>query len=223
MTTTLLDRLLEAPDLSLLVDQANLRLKEEAKRRQEFREWITPAVKAEFINGEVVLHSPVRRGHLKTSGNLFKLLDTFVAVNDLGETAFDKGMIALSRNDYEPDLCFWGKEKSAGFTDETMIHPAPDFVVEVLSPKTAKTDRTIKFQDYAAHGIPEYWIIDPRNKTIEQYWLQSIPPNEYALVAKWGIHDRIKAQSVPGFSIPVEAVFDKDACSAALKVLLNRP
>jgi len=87
-------------------------------------------------------------------------------------------MVELTRNDYEPDLCFWGKEKSAGFTDETMLHPAPDFVVEILSKKTAKTDRTTKFQDYADHGVPEYWIIDPRIKTVEQYWLSELSANE---------------------------------------------
>jgi Uma2 family endonuclease len=219
---TLLDKLLDAPDLKLLVEKAENRLSEEALRRSEFREWLTPAVKAEFINGEVVLHSPVKRGHLRYSGNLFKLLDTYVAITDLGETSYDKGLIALTRNDYEPDICFWGKEKSESFTDETMIHPVPDFIVEVLSKKTAKTDRTTKFQDYAAHGVPEYWIIDPNNQTVEQYWLQSIPANQYALVAKWSVLDQITAQAVTGFSIPVAAIFDREACSTALKALLTK-
>ncbi len=105
---------------------------------------MTLNIKAEFINGEIIIHSPVKRGHLRCSGNLFKLLDTYVAINNLGETSYDKGMIALTRNDYEPDICFWRNEKAAHFTDETMLHPAPDFVVEVLSKKTAKIDRTIK-------------------------------------------------------------------------------
>ena len=141
-------------------------------------------------------------------------------VRGLGTTSYDKGMVALTRNDYEPDICFWGKEKSAHFTDETLLHPAPDFVVEVLSKKTAKRDRTIKFQDYAAHHIPEYWMVDPWTKTVEQYWLQQIPSNEYALVAKWQIGDQITAQSIPDFSIPVEAIFDENVCQEALKSLL---
>ena len=103
-----------------------------------------------------------------------------------------------------------------------MIHPAPDFIVEVLSKKTAKTDRTTKFQDYAAHGVPEYWIIDPQNQTVEQYWLQSVPANQYALVAKWSVLDQITAQAVVGFSIPVAAIFDRETCSATLKMLLTK-
>lgn len=217
----LLEELLHSPDLPLLVDKAQARLLEEAERRKAFREWVTPAVKAEFINGTIHLHSPVKRGHLKSSGNLYKLLDTFAAVKDLGETSYDKGMIALTRNDYEPDICFWNKEKSDQFTDDTMLHPAPDFVVEVLSKKTAKVDRKIKFRDYAAHGIPEYWIIDPTKKTIEQYWLQTMPANEYVLVGNWKSGDHITARAVPGFSIPVEAIFDKEACIDALRALIS--
>lgn len=222
MSIALLKKLMDAPDLPQLIAQANSQLLEEKERRKEFREWVTPAVKAEFINGEVILHSPVKRGHLRYSGLLFMLLNTHVIVKNLGETSYDKGMIALSRNDYEPDLCFWGNEKAQHFTNDTMLHPAPDFVVEVLSKKTAKIDRTVKFVDYALHGIVEYWIIDPWAQTIEQYWLQAIPANEYALVAKWRKGDRINSRAVEGFSIPVAAVFDKDACSEALKTLLGQ-
>lgn len=222
MTSALLKRLLDAPDLPQIVEQANEQLQKELKRRDEFREWVSPSVKAEFINGEVILHSPVKRGHLRCSGNLFKLLDTFVTIHDLGETSYDKGMIALTRNDYEPDICFWKKEKSIAFTDETMLHPAPDFVVEVLSKKTQKVDRNVKFKDYALHYIPEYWIIDPWAKVIEQYWLDDLSNPSYALVAKWQIGDSIKARSVEGFVIPVEAVFSTQACNVALRTILVR-
>lgn len=78
MGTNLLAKMLESPDLSLLVEKANERLQAEAERRGAFREWVTPHVKAEFINGEVILHSPVKRGHLNSSGYLFTLLNAKV-------------------------------------------------------------------------------------------------------------------------------------------------
>ena len=40
-----------------------------------------------------------------------------------------------------------------------------------LSPSTQEIDRNIKFEDYAAHGVDEYWIVDAQQKTIEQYLL----------------------------------------------------
>ena len=44
-------------------------------------------------------------------------------------------------------------------------------MVEILSKSAAKKDRGIKHQDYAAHGIGEYWIINPHRKSIDQYIL----------------------------------------------------
>lgn len=52
------------------------------------------------------------------------------------------------------------------------VYGAPDLVVEVLSPSTAKNDRMHKKTVYGACGVREYWLVDPENRTIEQYLLQ---------------------------------------------------
>lgn len=77
---------------------------EEAKRRQEFYEWVT-SMKAEFINGQVVMHSPALRRHLNVSIKLGTLLHAFVHRHRLGELATEKALVSLTRNDYEPDIC----------------------------------------------------------------------------------------------------------------------
>ena len=146
-------------------------LNEEEQLRKEFYNWIKPEVKAEFINGEIVIHSPVRRRHWKANDLLYSLLSFYVRFKQLGETGTEKVMITLSRNDYEPDIVFFDKKKVANFKDDQVLFPPPDFIVELLSPKTAKHDRTIKLVDYAYHGIPEYWIVDPVKKRVEQYLL----------------------------------------------------
>ncbi len=43
---------------------------------------------------------------------------------------------------------------------------APDLVVEILSPSTSKKDQHEKFDLYERHGVREYWIIDPGNRSI---------------------------------------------------------
>ena len=48
---------------------------------------------------------------------------------------------------------------------------APDFIVEVLSPSTAKKDTGIKTAKYAAAGVREYWIVDTRRERIVVYIL----------------------------------------------------
>lgn len=46
---------------------------------------------------------------------------------------------------------------------------APQFVLEVLSPSTAKYDRTEKKEIYREEEIPEYWIVDIQKRKIEMY------------------------------------------------------
>lgn len=50
-----------------------------------------------------------------------------------------------------------------------MRFPAPDLVVEVLSASTVAIDCSVAFEDSAAHGVGEYWLLDPDTKTVEQY------------------------------------------------------
>ena len=50
---------------------------------------------------------------------------------------------------------------------------APDLIVEILSPSTGKKDLNEKFQLYEKSGVKEYWIVDPGNKYIEVFHLQT--------------------------------------------------
>ena len=69
-----------------------------------------------------------------------------------------------------PDVVVVRRQRSAIITDRA-VEGAPDLVVEVLSPKSSRRDRYRKARLYARVGIPEYWIVDPRAKTVEVYAL----------------------------------------------------
>jgi Uma2 family endonuclease len=49
---------------------------------------------------------------------------------------------------------------------------APDLIIEILSPSTAKKDMHEKFHLYEKQGVKEYWIVDPGNKYIRVFHLQ---------------------------------------------------
>lgn len=53
------------------------------------------------------------------------------------------------------------------------IHGAPDLVVEVLSPATARYDKIIKLSLYQRAGVPEYWIADPVSRSASVYTLKN--------------------------------------------------
>ena len=56
--------MLESPDLPELIEQAQHALANERKLREKFYADITPERKWEFIQGEVIMHSPALNGHL---------------------------------------------------------------------------------------------------------------------------------------------------------------
>lgn len=220
MASSLYHTLMNTPDLRLVLDRVEKSLEQERAQREAFYEWLTPSMKAEFINGEVIMHSPAKRGDLRVTKRLFTLLETLVELKDLGEVDVEKALVVLTRNDYEPDICFWRKEVADQFDDDTMRHPAPDLVVEVLSKTTEFRDRGIKFQDYAAHGVKEYWIIDPYQQTVEPFELDAEFMTFETQPVK-SIKDRLSSQVVAGFDIPIRAIFEREAYQTALTGLMN--
>ena len=199
--------LLNSPKLALHIRTLERVLEEERQKRQRFYDEVTEDRKAEFINGEIIMDSPARKRHHDSCLRLFKVLDLYVRIHEFGYVAHEKIMISLTRNDYEPDVCFFEKEKAKAFTPDQWQFPAPDFIAEILSPSTAVRDRGIKFEDYAAHGVGEYWLLDPEAEVVEQYVLEG---GRYTLRLKSGSGE-IESTMIDGFLIPVRALFDDAA------------
>ncbi|MFN8348078.1 MAG: Uma2 family endonuclease [Spirosomataceae bacterium] len=211
------DQFFEMPNLPLLIEQARIRLEAEKVIRQHFYETVDENTKMEFINGEIIFQSPVKKMHNEATGNLYMLIKLYTSKHDLGWTGVEKVLVSLTRNDYEPDVCFWKKDRAQHFTEDQMQFPAPNLVIEVLSPKTSKIDRTTKYVDYEAHGVHEYWIVDPKKKQIEQFILI----NGHFYLRFKGTEGFLKSESMEGFTLDVEAVFDSVKMNQALVKILT--
>ena len=98
-----------------------------------------------------------------------------------------------------------------------MKFPVPDLVVEVLSESTEPRDRGVKFEDFQAHGVGEYWIVDAGRAVIEQYVLRGAA---FELVLKSGSGE-LRSEVVPGFVVPVRAFFSAAENLAALREMLG--
>jgi Uma2 family endonuclease len=206
-TRSAVQQLIRSPSLPIYVQTFQDLLREEQKKRERFYKEMSEDQKVEFINGEVVVHSPARLRHTIACKNVLAPLDAFVRKHQLGFVGHEKMLISLTRNDYEPDVVYFGPEKARTFSLDQMKFPAPDLIAEVLSPSTEAIDRGIKFQDYAAHGVTEYWIIDPEREIVEQYALKG---DVYELLVK-SKTGTLQSVAVPGFEIAVRALFDEAA------------
>jgi len=214
----LVTSILSMPNAPIILEEVGQQLVEERKKRLDFYDKVTDENKVEFINGEVIVHSPVKKAHNDITGLLHSVLDIYVRKNKLGYVGYEKLMISLTRNDYEPDICFFDKSKSNQFTKDQSRFPAPDLVIEVLSKDTAQRDRGIKYQDYEAHHVAEYWIIVPKQEVVEQYRLNEEGSYELILKSGTGI---IECACVQGFTIPVRAIFDEVANMEVLEKMFE--
>lgn len=120
----------------------------------------------QLIDGEVFIGMPPLTRHQEIVGEIFYLLLTIA--KKLGGKAFvaPTEVFLDEHNVYEPDVLYI-KPDSHCTVGQKHIIGAPDLVVEVLSPSTAKYDREKKYRAYEKHGIAEYWIVDPIHTTVE--------------------------------------------------------
>ncbi|MDI9363944.1 MAG: Uma2 family endonuclease [Flavobacterium sp.] len=200
-----LNAIIKSHKLPQYISELQQVLKKEKQHRIQFYNSISEDDKAEYINGEIILHSPVMLRHNLATSFMSRVFSTYADLKDLGIIGIEKCMIELSRNSYEPDIVFWKNDKAEKFTAQQKIFPVPDFIIEVLSDSTEKNDRGIKFEDYALHCVKEYWIVDPIKETIEQYLLQN-GVFELELKSKEGY---INCQVLKGLAFYIPAAFNK--------------
>lgn len=219
----LVTRILEHPAPERLWEEVATTLEAEKTARAAFREWLKPDVKAEFINGEIIMHSPAKRRHNQATKHIASLLDLFVSTRDLGEVAIEKALVGLTRHDVEPDVCFWRQETADSFSDDMNVYPPPDLVVEVLSKSTEDRDRGVKKDAYEADGVREYWLVDPVARTVELFELAKNKHGRQVFVLRetYGIEQSIASPLLPGFAAPLRAFFEPGARDAAVRELLK--
>ena len=82
-----------------------------------------------------------------------------------------------------------------------------DLVMEVVSPDDPKRDLVKKRREYAQAGIPEYWIADPRSRTITVLILNDPSDRKYSVHGKFGVGEVATSHLLPSFSVPINAIF----------------
>jgi len=87
--------------------------------------------------------------------------------------------------------------------DDKGCKGAPDFVIEILSPSTARHDKWTKFNAYQRAGVREYWISDPDSKTLSVHVLEG---GRY-ITSAYGDTDTAPVSVLPGCEINLSEVF----------------
>jgi len=217
MKESIVDEIMNSPRAPMILEELQQAWAKEQSYRQRFYKEMTEQQKTEFIRGEVIVHSPAKKRHLEAVGNIYTLLKLFTQKHKLGAVFSEKALIQLTRNDFEPDVCFFKKEKAQTFEEDQLFFPAPDLVVEVLSSGTQQRDRGVKFEDYQLHKVAEYWIVDTEQKTIEQYLLED---QQYQLATK-ARDGHLQSSVISGLTFPIPVIFNEDELMNFLSKLFS--
>jgi Uma2 family endonuclease len=101
----------------------------------------------------------------------------------------------------QPDVLFIAKARQSII--KSHIYGAPDLVMEVVSPDRPRRDYKDKREQYEAHGVKEYWIVDPGRKRIE---VRSLQGDFYQLAGVYSERQPAASALLPGFSVRVDRI-----------------
>ncbi len=140
----------------------------------------------ELIDGKVVAMSPRPAwNHVSIAGNLYTIFSNYLRGKQCIPIPDGFDLHLTDRDTFVPDMmvvCNRDQLKHNG------VYGAPDLVVEVLSPSTAKRDRGYKKNAYESAGVPEYWLVNPADRSVEVYHLAEghyVLDNVYSIFPDW--------------------------------------
>jgi Uma2 family endonuclease len=141
----------------------------------EFRAWLDERPDSdlghyELLNGRIVVSPPAGWPHGKVGARVARVLDEHAERRGIGHV-FDSstGFDVPSGDTLEADASLvsnarWNAAPAPVFGQ--FLKVVPDLVVEILSSSTRRRDLTEKKGVYAKNGVDEYWVIDPRARSI---------------------------------------------------------
>lgn len=181
--------------------------------QETFKRWVerrpmTDLNRYELVNGRIVMMPPAGWGHGEAESNVSYILKDFVQRHDLGRVfGSSTGYNLPSGDALEPDASFISHERWAAGPQVRrgqFLRIAPTLVVEILSPATARRDRTEKKRLYEINGVDEYWLLDPEAREVTVFHLSG---ERYDNGTRFSVRQKLRSRALPGFEAPVRALF----------------
>ena len=160
----------------------------------------------ELIDGELLEVEVPKRIHEHIVVQVTFFLHGWALERDAGRVLGSGYKVRISdRRGVMPDAQFFRKDNRADLEQEDgLAHGRPDLVVEVASPSNRRYDRVKKLAWYAAIGVPEYWVIDPEERTLERMVLEG---GLYKITDALSDGDVFRPASLEGFELPLQKLW----------------
>jgi Uma2 family endonuclease len=104
-----------------------------------------------------------------------------------------------------PDISGWRAERlPADYGESAFIAVPPDWICEVMSPRTESIDRVEKRRIYATYGVGHLWYIDPRSRTLEVFERQD---RDWLLKHAYAEHEDVCAPPFAELTFPLHQLW----------------
>lgn len=168
---------------------------------EEFLAWADEDTHAEWVDGEVIVFMPPTKVHQRLVVFLSTLLELYTQLRDLGEVlvAPFEMRLEVARSARQPDVLFVSREHLDRASQARVDGPA-DLVIEIISDDSVTRDRRDKLLEYQRAGVPEYWIVDARERRRKFEPFSLSDRGVFELIAPDG-EGRVHSRVLPGFWI----------------------
>ncbi len=184
-------------------------MRQTAKRKATYEELLALPENqvGEIIHGSLHTHPRPAPKHARAYSALgYRLGGPFDGGIDGpgGWWILDEPELHLGEEILVPDLAGWRRERMPGLPDTAWFELAPDWVCEILSPATARTDRVLKMPIYAHEGVRHLWLVDPDLKTLEVYELDN---GRWTLLATLKDDDPVRQSPFDATEFPLDSLW----------------
>ncbi len=158
----------------------------------------------EILNGELIMTPAPTPLHQLTSGAIYKLLSNYVEQHHLGYVLYAPCDVVLDEfHVVQPDILYISKANKKIISDNN-INGVPDLIIEIISPTTAYYDLVEKKDIYQRFGVREYWLVDPKRRSIQIFVLKKSKFIQDQELIKSG---KIYSNVLPQLQLSIEQIF----------------
>lgn len=173
-------------------------------------EALPPNVVGEILFGVLHTHPRPAPRHSRAASALGAMIGGPFDFNPDGPGGWiilDEPELHLGPHVIVPDIAGWRRERMPKLPETAYFETPPDWVFEVLSPSTARIDRTDKLAIYAAHGVGHCWLVDPDAKTLE---VMALTGDKWLLAATFKDADPVAAPPFEVHTFALDVLWPED-------------
>lgn len=161
----------------------------------------------EIIEGVLYVANAPSYDHQVTVAAISRLIGNFVIDKQVGvvlTAPFEVHLTGIAKP-VQPDILFISKNHQPAAGTQ-VFEGTPELIVEVLSPSSLRLDQHIKFGAYERAGVREYWIADPKTRSII---VNSLPDDgpEYILHGQFTGSEIVQSKILQGLEFIADSVF----------------